>query len=35
MDRIALLLEHGITPIVVFEGASLPAKRDRNDERRT
>lgn len=34
MERVQLLQSHGVTPLVVFDGASIPAKRDRNVERR-
>ncbi|CAM9465207.1 unnamed protein product [Scytosiphon promiscuus] len=34
MKRVNLLLDHGVRPIMVFDGASLPMKRDRNLERR-
>lgn len=34
MKRVNLLLEHGVEPIMVFDGASLPIKQDKNLERR-
>eukprot|EP00903_Cladosiphon_okamuranus_P010646 g10067.t1 len=34
MKRVNLLLHHGIQPIMVFDGASLPMKRNMNLERR-
>lgn len=34
MKRVNLLLHHGVQPVVVFDGASLPMKRNRNSERR-
>lgn len=34
MGRVKLLQDHGITPILVFDGASLPVKRQKNAERR-
>ena len=34
MGRVKLLQDNGITPILVFDGASLPIKRQKNEERR-
>ena len=34
MERVRLLQAHGVTPLVVFDGASIPSKRARNVERR-
>lgn len=34
MDRVQLLQSHGVTPLLVFDGASIPSKRDKNVERR-
>lgn len=34
MERVQLLQSHGVTPLLVFDGASIPAKRARNVERR-
>lgn len=34
MERVRLLQAHGVTPLLVFDGASIPSKRARNVERR-
>lgn len=34
MERIQLLLQHGISPVVVFDGARPPIKKEKNLERR-
>ena len=34
MDMINYLISHGIKPYIIFDGRSLPAKKDRNLERR-
>lgn len=35
MQQIQLLLNHGIRPLIVFDGCDLPAKRVTNEKRRT
>uniref|UniRef100_A0A6B2KYP5 Exonuclease 1 n=1 Tax=Arcella intermedia TaxID=1963864 RepID=A0A6B2KYP5_9EUKA len=34
MDNIKVLMEHGITPVIVFDGANLPMKQLEEEERR-
>ena len=34
MSRIEMLIHHGVTPIVVFDGGRLPMKADEEDSRR-
>lgn len=34
MERVTALIQHGITPYVVFDGGPLPMKKGTEDERR-
>jgi hypothetical protein len=34
MRRVALLHHHGVVPVMVFDGAYLPSKASKEDERR-